>query len=286
VAGAICSALYRCCDTQSITDYFGPYAQSTLLASFTAKIPPAHAFANEAECAATVKEMLDITPFGDWVKEAEAGNVSFDASAAAACKSALDGAACGKDVAAALFDGTCFGFSPPPGGQFQRKIFTRTKKAGEACAPIHDGIGAGIFGTCDPTGFFCCYDDPTKPGSCGFPFDKNGNPRTGTCKAASKIGQSCTIVGSLQVCATGSSCDSQSNTCVSDGDAPLALGDACTDASFNLLGICQNSYCDILGSGKCEALKNDGTACGGGEECLSGACVQGTCGAFTFCVAP
>lgn len=74
--------------------------------------------------------------------------------------------------------------------------------------------------------------------------------------------------------------------CVSDGDSPLALGDLCVDASFNLLGICQDSGCDLLGSSKCEAPKADGSACMGGDECLSSACVMSKCGAPTFCKGP
>ena len=151
-AGSICKALSRCCDATSVKDYFAPWAQSTLLASFAAKIPPQHAFADDAECATTVKQMIDITPFGDWVAAVAAGRVAFDPAALAACKATLDGAACGKDVGAALFDSTCLGFGPPAGGPFQRSMFQRLGKTGDACSPIHDGVGAAFFGSCDATG--------------------------------------------------------------------------------------------------------------------------------------
>lgn len=285
-AGSICKALSRCCDATSVTSYFAPWAQSTLLASFAAKIPPQHAFADDAECAATVKQMLDITPFGDWAAAVMAGRVTFDPAALAACTATLDGAACGHDVSAALYDGTCLGFSPPPGGPFQRSMFHRLGKMGDACSPIHDGIGAAFFGSCDPTGFFCCYADAQSPGKCALPFDKNGVARAGACAPASKLGATCSVLGNVQVCVTGASCDSVSDKCVSDGDAPLALGDLCVDGSFNLLGICQNSWCDLLGSSHCEAPKAVGSACAGGEECLSSACVSGKCGAPTFCKGP
>jgi hypothetical protein len=94
------------------------------------------------------------------------------------------------------------------------------------------------------------------------------------------------VLGSLQVCVTGTSCDGATDKCVSDGDAPLMAGDACADASFNLLGICQESWCDVIGSGKCEPLKADGATCTGGDECQSTACVQGKCGAPVFCKGP
>jgi hypothetical protein len=282
-AGAICGALFKCCDAQSLTDYFGPYAQSTLLSSFASKIPPQHTFANEAECAATVKQMLDITPFGDWVSAVKAGHVTFDAAAFATCKSTLENASCGKEVAGALTDGTCLGFGAPPGGKYQRKSFVRTQKAGDPCAPIRDGVGAGFFGSCDPTGTFCCYEDAASPGKCALPFDKNGNPRAGTCKAASKVGEGCTFFNPVQVCVTGASCDSGTDKCVADGDAPLSVGQGCVDQNFNVLGICQQSYCDVLGTGKCEPLKADGVSCGGPEECQSGGCPMGKCGAPTFC---
>lgn len=285
-AGSICKALSRCCDATSVKDYFAPWAQSTLLASFAAKIPPQHAFADDVECATTVKQMIDITPFGDWVAAVAAGRVAFDPAALAACKATLDGAACGKDVGAALFDSTCLGFGPPAGGPFQRSMFQRLGKTGDACSPIHDGVGAAFFGSCDATGFFCCYANAQSPGKCALPFDKNGVPRAGVCAPASKVGQTCSVLGDVQVCVTGAGCDGVTSKCLSDGDSPLALGDVCVDGSFNLLGICQNSWCDLFGTSKCEAPKADGSACMGGDECLSLACVTGKCGAPTFCKGP
>lgn len=285
VAASVCGALFRCCDAASFNDYFAPYAGSTLLADFTSQIPPQHPFADEAECAATLTQMLDIVPFGDWVSAAEAGKVTFDQAAFNTCKSTLDAAACGKDVGVALTDGTCFGFAAPPGGPFQRKSFERTQSAGAACSPIRDGVGAAFFGTCDPTAFFCCYENPAFPGDCALPFDKDGLPRAGKCKAASQVGDPCSVLGSVQICVTGASCDN-SDHCASEGDAPLQLGDTCVDAGFNLLGVCQGSYCDVLGTSKCEPLKSDGMDCFGGDECESTACVMGKCGAPTFCKGP
>lgn len=211
--------------------------------------------------------------------------MNVDPAALATCKAALDGAACGKDVGLALTDGTCFGFAAPPGGALQRKTFGRTAKAGDACSPLRDGVGAAFFGSCDPTGFFCCYEDAQSPGKCALPFDKDGNARAGACKAASKPGESCSIFGSLQICVTGASCDGTDH-CAVDSDAPLAPGDTCVDAGFNLLGLCQASYCDVLGTGKCEPTKADGADCLGGDECQSTACVSGKCGAPTFCKGP
>lgn len=276
-ATSICGALYRCCDAVSMEVYFAPYLNSPDLAAFQSQIPPNKDFADEAECRATVKAMLDVVPFGDWVAQATAGNVAYDAAAMAQCLSALDGAACGDAVNQALYDSTCLGFAPPAGGAEQRKTFHRTQVAGDTCHPIFDGTGARVYGTCDPTQFFCCYNNPATPGKCAGAVDINTNmKRTGTCKAVSATGQPCYVnVNPLdfQVCATGSACGFTSDTCIVEGTGALQLGQDCLDPQeFVVLGSCQNSYCDDFNTGKCVAKKADGMACLAGYECANGGC--------------
>ena len=302
-ASAICGALFRCCDGAEQARYFAPHGAADGLAAFKSQIPPAKSFADEAECTATLGAMLAIEPFGDWVAQAQASNVDYDGAAAEACVSALEGAACGDEVEAALFDSTCLGFAAPSGGTSQRSMFDRSAAPGTACVPIFDGTGARLFGTCDPSKAFCCYENPANPGKCAGAVDASGQKRAGTCKAASTEGQACYVkVAPLdfQICATGLSCGFTSGTCVADLDGPLAVGAPCVDADeFNVLGDCQNSYCDVFDTLACEPLKADGAACMGGEECASGGCncptpgdtacmaSQRACGApVPYCAAP
>lgn len=274
-AAAICGALFRCCDGGDVEEYFAAYRANERLAAFVDRLPPAVEL-DEASCREVVAEMIEVTPFGDWVDAAEADRVGFDAGAFDACLAELDGAACGAEVRAALYDGTCLGFAAPTGGAEQRRMFTRTAGVGTACAPLRDGVGAVFYGTCDPTAAFCCYADPANPElGCTFPFDGDGNARAGTCAAIAADGQACSTAPPLQLCATGLSCD-DTDRCRLDGTAPLAVGEACVDQAFNVLGECQASYCDLLGTGRCEPLRDDGERCGAAFECASGRCA-GTC---------
>lgn len=275
-ATAICGALHRCCNDISTDVYFLSYAASQELTAFADQIPPAKAFADEAECTATVQAMLDITPFGDWVTEAKAGHVEYDPAAFQQCVATLDAAACGEAVMAALFDSTCLGFAAPPGGKQRRSMFKRTGAAGDACVPIFDGTGARLYGTCDPEKAFCCYENPMTPGACAGAVDGDGNKRTGTCKEVSPTGGACYVnINPLdfQLCATGSECGFDSGTCIESGTGPLQIGDPCLDTTeLVTLGECKNSYCDTFGAGECVALVADGAACAASYECASGGC--------------
>ena len=285
-ADSICNALFRCCNQQDIDDYFFSYAnnQDLIDLGYDAQLPPNATIADEAACASLVAEMLSIVPFGDWIAQAEAGNVTYHPDVARSCADTIDAAACGAEVSNALFDPACFGFSAPV-GPAQRATFTRTMGAGDAgCVPLKDGTGARFYGTCDPMVSFCCYENPSNPGGCAFPFDGDGNSRSGTCAAVSNEGDTCNGgLNSVQLCQTGLDCDYDTNVCVAPGSNPLQVGDECMDSSFNLLGECQDSWCDMTGSSKCEAYKPDGESCIFPQECENGACEGGLCSSPSYC---
>ena len=280
-AQAICGALFRCCGADLGT-YFGPYRENDRLAAYKDRLPPA-AELDEAGCRAVLAPMLDIVPLGDWVSAASAGTVEYDAAAFTTCITALDNAACGEPAREALWDSECLGFAAPDGGEAQRSMFRRTSGVGAACGPIRDGIGAVFYGTCDPTVAFCCYADPAQPG-CQFPFEDGGSPRAGQCAAIAAVGEACSVASPFRLCATGNSCDAEGSTCVAPVQAILAVGATCMDNSFNLLGECQDAYCDVLGSKRCEPVRPDGVACWSGEECRSGQC-ETVCVPLDLCAA-
>jgi hypothetical protein len=288
-AASICSALFRCCGAQDIENYFFSYANDQILidAGYADKLPPKATLADEAACTTLVKEMLDIVPFGDWIAQAKLGNVTYHGDVAQACADTLDAAACGSAVANALHDPACFGFGAPV-GPAQRSTFTRTKGPGDpGCDPLRDGTGARFYGTCNPLVAFCCYENPSNPGACAFPFDANGVARTGACKAVSEEDEACSGgVSNVQLCKTGLDCDYDSSVCVAPGTDLLNVGDDCMDDNFNILGQCQDSFCDMLGDGKCVARKADGADCIFADECESGACENSVCGPSTYCVGP
>ena len=276
VAGSACAAVFRCCDDASRRRYFANYQASARLAGLAARFPPA----DEASCRPLLEEALRIVPLGPWLEQADAGAVTYDGVAAAACLSALDGAACGEEVRAALFDGRCFAFSPPAGGQEQRAMFTRFAGAGTPCRALNDGIGGGLYGTCNPAEAFCCY---ARPGVAGCALSNDAG--TGTCKAISDEGEACGL-SPLQLCATGVDCDPGTGTCNAPSNAALANGQPCADASFQLLGRCGAGWCDLFGSRTCQPGKEDGATCLGVDECAGGDCVLGRCAVNTVCTAP
>lgn len=283
VTNAICGALFRCCNDSDLTDYFAPHLHNDRFEALWPQMPP-NAEMNEGQCRATVGQMLRLQPFGDWVAAARAGRVTFDAGKHQQCLAALNGASCGASVRAALFDSQCFGFAAPVGGDRQRSMFKRTAVAGAACTPIRDGVGASFYGTCDPARAFCCYADPANPElGCTYPFEgESGQPRAGVCQAVAADGAACNPVPPFQFCATGSDCDSYDAVCVPDNDTPLQVGDVCVDNSFNTLGQCVDSWCDLIGTGACTARKVNGDACTAGYECTSGYCDE-TCGPNNYC---
>lgn len=268
-AGAICGALFRCCDAD-LDDYFAPYREHELLKAFKARLPPA-AGLDEQGCRGVLTEMLDVVPLGDWVRAGQADMVAIDGPAFDACVATLATASCGEPVRDALWDSTCLGFAPPGGGDEQRSFVRRSGKAGDACSPIRDGLGGAFYGTCDPREAFCCFEEPGQIG-CQLPYANGGSPRPGTCTAVAADGAACSVALPLTLCATGSECSADTATCVPPSTTSLVLGATCVDGSWHLLGDCQNAWCDVLGSKKCERLRDDAESCEAPDQCRSGRC--------------
>jgi len=281
VAAATCDALFRCCDDTDVEGYFAPHRDSPSLEAIAPRLPPNMPL-DAAGCPAVMEEIFAIVPFGGWVDAARAGEVGFDEAAYDACLDTLRTASCGDEVRAALYDGTCLAYNPPLGGDDQRRMFSRTASDGAPCGPIRDGIGAGFFGTCDPTTSFCCFTDPANPDiGCTFAYDGDGVPREGVCRPAGGEGDACDGLPPLSICRTGLEC--ADGTCVAPSTATLAVGETCVDEGFMLLGDCDGGYCDLFGSSVCEPLEPDGAECTAPYECQSGSCVEGACAAPTFC---
>lgn len=278
VADAQCGALERCCNDGDRQAFFAPFAQDQRLSAELRARVPSSGQLSPSSCRALLRDIADVHPLGPWVRAVAAGRVQFDAAAAETCLAALTTATCGRPVSEALYDSTCFGFSPPEGGAVQRKVFTRTAAGGESCVPLADGVGGNLYGTCDPHRAFCC--NRHADGSCG-PVSAGTE---GVCVAVSQVAQGCNIAP-LQLCATGLDCDGHSGTCTAPKTGPLALGATCASGA-DLLGECVGSWCDFAGTNTCLAYKPDGAVCQLGLECTSGACSHGVCGAPTFCSTP
>lgn len=270
IASAVCGALFRCCPTsQDLATYFAPYVASTRLESVRSRLPPNVAMASfdEAACRAVLRDAFAIAPWADWVSAATAGRVTYDGAAAERCASALRATSCGKPAWDALLDPRCFGFSPGT-GDVQRSFFRRTQMTG-ACSFLRDGTGGVFFGTCDPTQSFCCYENG---GRCTIVPGAMLPGAMGMCRPAAAVGESCTIAPALRVCRTGLECDGSSR-CVAPRTGMLASGAMCWNASDGLLGDCPASeFCNLFGSGRCEARRAQGVACSGGDQCLSDFC--------------
>jgi len=278
-AEAICGALFRCCDADLET-YFGPYRENDRLAAFKDQLPPAVEL-TEAGCRAVLAPMLDIAPLGDWVAAANAGTVVYDPAAFATCITALDNATCGESARKVLWDSRCLGYAAPAGGDEQRSMFRRTGGVGAACGPIRDGVGSVFYGTCDPAIAYCCYSDPSRPG-CQFPFEAGGAARPGQCTAVAAPGEECSTGIPIKLCATGNDCDAETGTCVAASMESLAIGATCINNNYTLLGVCQDSYCDLFGSKRCEPLRDNGVACTTGDECRSSHC-ETVCAPVELC---
>jgi hypothetical protein len=273
IAVGVCELAMRCCDPGSLNIYFGFWTANPQLAHLVSDLPPSDLEA----CRQKASVLMTEIPLGDWLEAVADGSVSFNKKAFGSCLDALQAASCGTEARTALFDSTCFGQAPPFGGKHQRAFVERTQTEGP-CKPINDGIGSSFYGTCDPALAFCCYEND----ECGFPYGENQVANSGVCLAASGVGEVCSPGPPVQLCETGLNCDPISGHCIAPADDQLALGQECIDDGWNLLGDCVQSFCDVLGTGLCEAMKAEGETCFGAEECVSGAC-DGTCTPNELC---
>lgn len=280
IAQGICTQLMSCCDTNSQEQYFISYLGHSALSEYTDLLPP-NAELSAEECPRLISEMLDKTWFGSWDDALRRGDLSFAEAQFSTCLSSLSNATCGEELKEELFNGTCFGFGAPEGGDKQRSYFARTSNPGASCQPIADGLGSLYYGNCDPTESFCCL--AAEEGCAPFPIIGEA----GICQAASQEGESCSIEAPLQLCATGLDCDYYTNICVSPITTILQQGETCYNPSqYEVLGDCENSWCDLFGTSKCEPLKNDGEECTFPESCSSRFCDfdSSTCSPNNFCV--
>ena len=279
MAKGICTQILNCCDATSQEQYFANYANHTALSEYQSLLPP-QATLSEEECPQLIAEMMDKTWLGSWNEVLTKGEVVFEESAFASCLNELETASCGEELTEALFDGTCFGFRAPEGGEKQRSYLSRTHTSGMSCQPIADGLGGLYYGSCDPTESFCCI--ASENGCDPFPTLSD----VGTCQSSSKEGESCSIEEPIQLCSTGFDCDYTSNTCIRPNTQLLQQGDVCYHPStYEVLGDCENSWCDLFGSSQCEPLKTEGEECIFPESCASQYCDHdtSTCSANQFC---
>lgn len=273
-AEAVCAALFRCCDEAGLRAYFDPFAASEHLAEYADRLPP-----DAAACPALLAEMWDRTALGSWVEAVRAGLVRIDGAALEACHGALSQASCGEPLLGALFDASCFWLQPPAGGEHQRRVFVREAAEGAACRPVRDGFGGLFYGTCDPESAFCCY--APDGGDCGFP---EGEAPEGVCRTARQAGEACSQVP-VDLCRTGLECGGD-DTCHEPDTTPLQVGEPCIDERYELLGICQGAWCDVLDTGLCQTPRADDEPCVGAEECVSLYCFEGRCRPLTLCGGP
>ena len=95
----------------------------------------------------------------------------------------------------------------------------------------------------------------------------------GSVNKLSQVGEACSQVEPMQLCATGLDCSYVTGLCEAPLEVQLQAGDVCYDsASYSLTGECQDSWCDLLGSGYCEPLFSNDETCEAHESCSSGYC--------------
>jgi hypothetical protein len=275
-AAAWCGAVLGCCDGEDQSWAFSGWSYDDRVAHLHDRMPPTATLDAES-CVALVSDILPELWMGQWLSAHEAGHVGYDGAAAEACLEELSTATCGAPVRDALLDSTCFANAAPAGGEQQRRIFERDATSGD-CVPIADGFGGLYYGSCDPTQAFCCLE--TSDGCNPFPVPGE----IGSCTPAGQAGETCSDTWPIQLCATGLDClDGRCEALSSDA---LDLGEACYDSStYSLLGHCSTGWCDLFGSGVCEAPKPEGESCWGDEECATSHCdaVSLTCAVNDIC---
>jgi len=280
-AAATCDAVAECCSADESEAFFSGIANHPRLEDIADQFPP-NAPLDAETCPDLVSTAYETVSLGSWIAAAREGLVTFDLDAANDCLEALDAVGCDVSFSDVFFSGECFGFTPPYGAGQRRAAFDRFSREGDACVPLTDGTGGAFFGTCDPSKAWCA-------------FVEQGRTRivpdgeAGVCVPVASTGEACGFViepgtpPAFSVCQQGLECNLD-NECVAPNQDEIAMGQACYDsAAFTLLGDCVNSYCDILGSNECVALKNDGANCTHSYECGSDFCEAGVCTAGQFC---
>jgi hypothetical protein len=274
-AAAMCQGLFSCCDMADFETFFVAFAYDLRYEDYVTLFPPETEL-TEDNCQQTLETLLNVAPFGAWRAQTEAGRVTYDGVAAQECLDTLLNASCGDEFLTAIYDGTCLSFASPLGGESQRKMFSRYAGVGEQCAPINDGQGGVIYGTCNPAEAFCCVRRDGEECKPGLPEE------IGECVAVSQVGEACELFPNMQVCATGSDCGEDGLCAPATEYITVQAGEVCAEG-FSLFGLCENSWCDIGGSNLCEPLSADGEMCLYPYECESGACNSGVCGPDTYC---
>jgi len=285
VADAICRKITNHCNQKSQTEFFRPIlASEELSKKYKNSLPPIKKGLTHNDCVKILSDVLEVRPFGKWIKAAKTSQVMFNEKGFDLCLSELKNAKSGADTEKALYDSQCFAYQPPMGGKYQRKMFDRTAAAGDSCSLLNDGFGGLYYGTCNAAVSYCCYNDQDKPGSCSvFP----AKYQKGTCAKASIVGGRCGYDFKAQRrfnCQTGLECNSK-GFCEKPISKLIDKGSNCYDSkNYKMLGYCKSGfYCDMLGTKSCENKIDLGQTCTGSEQCKSTYCLNKVCSSRQFC---
>jgi hypothetical protein len=160
--------------------------------------------------------------------------------------------------------GFCFGFSCI-GDQCAAPTLV-----GEACGDDLPGCAQGT--TCDPDTAKCV---PRKAdGPCGRDRDCLLTHACigAACKPRIALGASC--IGAETACATFTACNPESGKCEAAGHPGQQCAGSNGDFFICIGGVCR---ADAFGVPTCYAKGEVGAECGGGDECVSEGCDNGTC---------
>ena len=263
VAAEVCSRLEDCCAEEDYEWFMGAYTADERNEDLVAKLGEDPVW-NQETCASFLAPALENTWIGSWTTALDEGLVEYRQEEVAQCIENLREAECGASLRETLLDSQCFGYYPPSGGENQRTIFQRSAEAGEVCTPIADGFGGLYYGSCNPESAFCCVE--TEYGCDPFPTEEE----RGSCITASQIGEECNSMP-LQLCVTGAEC--VEGTCTTLSYEELDVGASCCNSqTYELLGYCKDSWCDMFGSEACEPMREAGESCAADWECGTNWC--------------